>query len=126
MLPGRPATPGDNRGPPTPRATCIRPDGYGEGAVVARLTLSSSAGEGKAVYEPDLRFPPEWNRRTVLLRDIADEIPDRIDSITISLWAPSEVGAEFEVLFRRCELLGPVEVAAELVPVPCTRKTVGP
>ncbi|MBN2450434.1 MAG: hypothetical protein JXR77_08590 [Lentisphaeria bacterium] len=98
----------------------------GEGAVVARLTFVSADGKTTAVYEPDLRFPPEWNRRTILLGDVANPVPQRIGAIHTTLWTPHEIDREFEIALRRCEFLSAAQAAAELTPVPCSRRPVPP
>jgi len=86
----------------------------GQGTCLSRLTLLAADGGEDAIYEPDLRFPPEWNLRTVLLKEFEGELPHAVRGVVIGLWAPNEVGKQFALYLRRCDLLSRAEVAAEL------------
>lgn len=83
---------------------------------VSRVTLLDADGRSAAVYEEDLMFPPEWNRRTLLLDDFDRRPPGTVRGIVISLWEPGEVGKRYTLWLRRCESLSRDQVAAELRP----------
>ncbi len=91
-------------------------EGSGLALCVSRVRLLDANGPDHLVYEPDLILPPEWNRRTILLRDFEGDVPDMVSGLELSLWAPQEAGRRFSLYLRRCELLGPADVAAELRP----------
>ncbi len=85
---------------------------------VSRVALVGADGRFAAVHENDLMFPPEWNRRTLLLDDFDSRSPETILGVVFSLWEPGEVGKRYTMRLRRCEFLSPQQVAAELQPVP--------
>jgi len=87
----------------------------GQGTCLSQLSLLGAEGNESALYEPDLRFPPEWNQRIALLSEFEGDLPDQVRGVVIHLWAPYEVGKKFTVYLRRCEFLSRAEVAAELV-----------
>lgn len=83
---------------------------------VSRLALVAADGRSVAVYEEDFMFPPEWNRRTLLLDDFESQPPKAVRGVVLSLWEPGEAGKLYTLRLRRCEFLSPDEVAAELRP----------
>lgn len=85
---------------------------------VSRVTLLDADGRSMAVYQEDLMFPPEWNRRTLLLDDFDRRPTGPVRQIVVSLWEPGEVGKRYTLRLRRCEFISPEQVAAELRPVP--------
>lgn len=83
---------------------------------VSRVALLDADGRSAAVYEEDLMFPPEWNRRTLLLDDFDRRPPDMVRGVVVSLWEPGEAGKRYTLRVRRCAFLSPGQVAAELEP----------
>lgn len=83
---------------------------------VASLALVDGSGESRKVYEPDLIFPPEWNQRTLLLRDFEAPVPEQVRGVALQLWLPEEVGKLCRLRIRRCEALSREQVAAALQP----------
>lgn len=85
---------------------------------VSRVTLLDADGRSVAVHQEDLMFPPEWNRRTLLLDDFDRRPTEPVRAIVVSLWEPGEVGRRYTLRLRRCEFISPEQVAAELRPIP--------
>ncbi len=83
---------------------------------VSRVALLGVDGRTAAVYEEDLMFPPEWNRRTLLLDDFDRPPPETVRGVVLSLWEPGEIGRRYTLRLRRCEFLSPRQVADELRP----------
>ena len=86
----------------------------GQGTCLSRISLHPAGAGEDALYEPDLRFPPEWNQRTVLLNEFEGAVPEEVRAVTIHVWAPDETGGEYRICLRRCEFLSRAEVAREL------------
>ena len=84
----------------------------GEGITIFQIRLLNAAGGEGALYEPDLRLPPEWNQRTVLLKDFEGNLPNTASGVEIRLWVPG--GPDKRLYLRRCEFLSTSDVAKSL------------
>jgi len=84
----------------------------GEGITISQISLLDAAGGEGALYEPDLRLPPEWNQRAVLLRDFEGKLPNTVSDVEIHLWVPG--GSGKKMFLRRCEFLSTSDVAKSL------------
>ncbi len=93
-----------------------------EGITISQIRLLDAAGGQGALYEPDLRLPPEWNQRTVLLRDFKGNLPDTASGVEIHLWVPG--GSGKRLYLRRCEFLSTSDVAKSLSYIKADLKSV--
>ena len=66
--------------------------------VVSQVVLEGQTKQQRATHDPDVLLPPEWNRRTLLLRNFQGALPEAVESVELVLWAPQEVGRDSEVL----------------------------
>ena len=88
----------------------------GSAVHISRVALLDADGRSAAICEDDLMFPPEWNRRTLVLDDFDRRPPETVRGVIVSLWEPGEVGKRYTLRLRRCEFLSRDQVAAELKP----------
>ena len=93
--------------------------------VAAVKLLGTAAGKG-TVYEPDILLPPEWNQRTVLLKDFDGALPAQVQGIEFRLWAPGEAGKQYRLYLRRITFVSMPDVAAALSPGPTPRTRLEP
>ena len=93
---------------------------------IAQVQLVGTSGHEKMVYDPDLLLPFEWNRHTLLLDEFKGPKLAEVQAVILALWAPSEVGRDYELHLRRCEFLSLKQVATELRTTATPRSRIEP
>ena len=94
----------------------------GEGITISQIRLLDADGGDGALYEPDLRLPPEWNQRTILFRDFEGNLPNTASGVEIRLWVPGDSGKR--LYLRRCEFLSTSDVAKSVSYIKADLKSV--
>jgi photosystem II stability/assembly factor-like uncharacterized protein len=79
---------------------------------VSRVILAGADGS-KAVYEPDLGFPPDWNRRAVSLREFEGKLPNEVKTVEFGLYTEYP-GKKINFWIKRFEFLSLEDVFSEL------------